>query len=216
MVPVNDYIYVLKKVRERKRDHSSKTVYALNKNPILDTIIYEFEFPDRRVEESSVNNIPENPLEQVDSDGWDTDLLSEISHFALTPMYPFRRKIIHFRVNTTEKTIITTKGWDIQMQWEYQYTDWVPLILIKESNRFKVAEYAVANGYNNDPPFRWWVSKVLKKRSIILTKVKSRFRKPQKYKFGVQVPIGIFEAKKLDDDNGNTLWKDSIKKDMEN
>ena len=42
------------------------------------------------------------------------------------------------------------------------------------------------------------VSKVLNKQSRILEKVKGRCWKPQKYKFGVQVPINVAKAKKID------------------
>ena len=51
VVPGKDYITVLKKVIGRKRDHSSNNFGDLNKNPILDTIIYDIEFPDGCVEE---------------------------------------------------------------------------------------------------------------------------------------------------------------------
>ena len=49
-----------------------------------------------------------------------------------------------------------------------------------------------------------------------MTKVKAICQKPQKYKFCVQVPIDVAEAKQLDNDNVNTLWQDTFKKDMEN
>ena len=49
-----------------------------NMNPILNTRIYELEFPYGLLEKSLVNNILENILGQVDSDGWDTGILYEI------------------------------------------------------------------------------------------------------------------------------------------
>ena len=59
-------------------------------------------------------------------------------------------------------------------------------------------------------------SMVLKKPSAILVKVKSRGQKPQKYKFGVQVPNDVAEANKIDNYNENTFRKDAINKDIEN
>ena len=50
MVSGKDYIPVLKKVIGRKIEHSGNLVGDSNKNPIIDTRIYEFEFPDGRVE----------------------------------------------------------------------------------------------------------------------------------------------------------------------
>ena len=36
----------------------------------------------------------------------------------------------------------------------------------------------------------------------------------KKYKFGVQVPLTVRQALHLDAENGNTLWRDAIKKEM--
>ena len=35
-------------------------------------------------------------------------------------------------------------------------------------------------------------------------------------KFGFQVPIGVAESKKIDNENDNKFWQDTIKKEMEN
>ena len=69
--------------------------------------------------------------------------------------------------------------------------------MITESNIYEVAEHAVSDGYNNEPYFCSWISKVLKKRSVILKEVKTRCQKSQKYKFGVQILIYWAEAKNL-------------------
>ena len=39
---------------------------------------------------------------------------------------------------------------------------------------------------------------MLKKRSSVLAKVKEKYRKTQKYKFGVHVMVDVSEAKNLD------------------
>ena len=69
MVPVKDFIVILTKVRGRKRDHCGNIVGNSNNNPIIDTIIYELELTDGRVEEYLVNTIIEDLLEKVDGDG---------------------------------------------------------------------------------------------------------------------------------------------------
>ena len=56
---------------------------------------------------------------------------------------------------------ITTKGWDLQVKWRYKITDWVNLHLINKSNPIEAAEHVMANGYSNEPYFRWWVRKAL-------------------------------------------------------
>ena len=55
----------------------------------------------------------------------------------------------------------------------------------------------------------------LKKRDHIISKVKARFLK-KSHKFGVQVPTSVENAYELDKENGNTLWRDAIKKEMDN
>ena len=77
-----------------------------------------------------------------------------------------------------------------------------------------MAEYAVAHDLSREPAFRWWVTKVLKKRDRIIKRVR-RCRK-LKMKFGIEVPTTVEEALELDRNNGNNLWADAIKKEMKN
>ena len=80
----------------------------------------------------------------------------------------------------------------------------------------KLSEHAVSNGYNNDPEFCCWVSKLLKRPSRILEKVKDRCRKQHELKLGVHILIDVAESKNLDNDSANTFRHDSIKKVMKN
>ena len=41
-----------------------------------------------------------------------------------------------------------------------------------------------------------------------------RFKKTA-HKFGIRVPRSVAECKEIDQENGNTLWMDAIKKEME-
>ena len=68
---------VLTKVKSRKRDSAGNPVGDANSNPILDTRVYELQFPDGRVEEYAVNMIAENLFEQADEDGWDSVMIEE-------------------------------------------------------------------------------------------------------------------------------------------
>ena len=42
------------------------------------------------------------------------------------------------------------KGWDVQVWWNDQSTDWIHLKLVKESNPIKVAEFVIDNGYHKE------------------------------------------------------------------
>jgi hypothetical protein len=82
----------------------------------------------------------------------------------------------------------------------------------------QVAEYAVAQGIEKKPAFNWWVPFVLKKRDWIIKSVKGQEAKYLKrcIKFGIEVPQSVREALELNKKNGNTLWADAIRKEMEN
>ena len=80
-----------------------------------------------------------------------------------------------------------------------------------------MAEYACAQGLEREPPFNWWVSHVIKKRKIIISKVKSRARYLKKNdKYGIKIPRNVAETKTLGRENGNTLWQDTITKELAN
>ena len=66
-----------------------------------------------------------------------------------------------------------------------------------------------------EPAFAWWVPFVLKKRNRILAKVKSKYWL-RTHKFGIRIPKSVEEAKKIDEQNGDTLWWDAICKEMRN
>ena len=91
----------------------------------------------------------------------------------------------------------------------------VPLHLIRELNPIDLEEHAMANGYSNEPAFRWWVSNVLNKCDRLVKKIKSRFQK-NRFNFGVEVPQTVQDFLRIDCENGNTLCHDSIGKEMNN
>jgi hypothetical protein len=86
---------------------------------------------------------------------------------------------------------------------------------LKESNPVEVADYAATKNLHDEPDFAWWVPHALKKRHIIISAVTKRYHK-RTHKFGIQVPKTWDEAVKLDEQNGNTLWQDSTRKEMNN
>ena len=80
-----------------------------------------------------MNTILENLFEQVDGDGWDTGLKYEIISFRSDPNISLQKGDDAFtRVNKIDKRVITTNGWDVEVKWSEQSTDWVPLSMIEE------------------------------------------------------------------------------------
>ena len=86
---------------------------------------------------------------------------------------------------------------------------------MKEVHSVETAEYARARGISNEPAFAWWVPYILRKKEVILTAVKNWIRR-MTHKYGVEIPRDVEHVHKIDARNGNTLWRDALKKEMYN
>ena len=205
------------KVKSRKRDSDGELFGSADPDPIKDTRTYEVEFPDGEIAELTANAIARAMYSSCDDDGneyllFDCIIDHKKNDKALTA------ETQSMRHNGKESMRRTTTGWHLCVQWLDGSTSWQSLKDLKESYPLEVAEYAVAQGIDDDPAFNWWVSFVLKKRERIIKAVKGRQAKYLKknFKFGIEVPRTVREAYELDKKNGNTLWADAIKKEMEN
>ena len=78
MVPKGD-ILVSAKVIGRKTDRDGNPIGVGHSNPLLDTRVYEVQFPDGHTEESAANTIAENIYSQVDEEGNQYLLMQEIT-----------------------------------------------------------------------------------------------------------------------------------------
>jgi hypothetical protein len=108
----------------------------------------------------------------------------------------------------------TTKGWKLCVEWKYGSTSWERLADQKESNPVEVvADYAIAHGINGEPAFAWWVLYTIRRRNRIIAVVNSRYHK-RTHKFGIEVPKTYDDCVRIDNENGNTLWQDAIRKEM--
>ena len=66
------------KVTGRKRDADGRPIGKQNPNPLLDTRLYEVEFPDGSTEAITANLIAETLWSQVDNEGRSYSVLKEI------------------------------------------------------------------------------------------------------------------------------------------
>ena len=217
VVPGKNAEPVLAKVKRRKRDSMGNPVGKEHTNPILDSRVYDLEFPDGRIEEYAVNIIAENLFAQSDDNGWDSGILKEIvdhrkdENIALPPSQGY-----YETSSGQRRKVITTKGWEIKVRWLDQSSNWIPMALLKESNPVELAEYAVAVGIAKEPAFNWWVPSTLKRRKRLIHRLKVQRVRKGRMKFGITIPGTVEEALELDRKNGNTLWADAIKKEMDN
>ena len=102
------------------------------------------------------------------------------------------------------------------MRWKEGSGDWVSMKDLKESYPVTLADYAVANDLQAEPAFAWWIPYTMKKRTMIISKMKSSKYWERTHKYGVRVPRNVKEAFEIDDENSNTLWTDAIRLEMKN
>jgi hypothetical protein len=202
------------KVTGRKRGLYGVARGKASANPILNIRTYNVEFPDGRSEEYTANVIAENMYAQCDEEGNQFLMLQDIVGHN-TDGHTVERADIYIKVGSNIQIRKTTKGWHLCVEWKAGTTSWERLADLKESHTVEVAEYAVTKNLHDEPAFAWWVPHVLKKRNRIIAAVTKRYHK-RTHKFGIQVPKTWDEAVELDEGNGNTLWQDAIRKEMNN
>ena len=201
------------KVTGRKRSADGSLLGTRNDNPILDTRMYEVEFPDGEVTEFTANVIAENMWAQCNLDGTQQILLQDIiDHKFTKEAVKFADRFVYIDGRRYMKK--STKGVLLLCQFKDGSTAWQRLADLKESYPIEVAEYAVSRGIDHEVAFAWWVPYVLKRRNRIIAAVNKRHSK-QNFQFGIEVPTDLAGAVRIDRKNGNTLWQDAIKKEMD-
>ena len=201
-------------VRKRKRDDNGNPIGRHNANPILDTRMYEVEFPDGDVAAYTANIIAENLYSQVDEEGKQYLMLDCIVDHKSDGTATTKDGQWH-TVNGRRCLKRTTKGWKLCIQWIDGSTSWEPLRRVRESNPVQVAEYAVTAGIDKEPAFIWWVNSTLRRRDRIIKKINTKYQRTT-HKFGIELPKTVEEALAIDKKTGTTLWRNAILKEMKN
>ena len=202
------------KVTRRARDQDGNLVGTSNRVPILDTRLYEVEFPDGRIAEFSANAIAEHMYAQCDPDGNQYLLLDAIIDHQRdsTAVLNVDQYITENGRQHHRKTMI---GWKLCVLWKDGTSTWERLADLKESYPIDVAQYAIDNGIDNEPAFSWWVPYITKKKERILAAVNRRYHKTT-HKFGFEIPKTIKRALEIERETETTLWRDAIQKEMQN
>jgi hypothetical protein len=211
LLPLGDTM-VSGKVRGRKRDHEGAIHGTRNPNPILDTRTYSVQFPNGEEAEYAANVIAQNMYAQCDQEGNQWLLMEAIVDYK-TDGHAVKVADMYITRNGRQHIRKTTIGWKLCIKWRDGSTSWERLADLKESYPVEVAEYAAAQSIDNEPAFVWWVPHTLKKRNHIIAAVSKRYHK-RNYKYGFQVPNTVDEAKEIDKEQGNTMWMDSVEKEM--
>ena len=110
---------------------------------------------------------------------------------------------------------MTTCGWKLLVEWKDGNSTWVSLNDMKDSYPLETAEYSIMIKISTEPAFAWWVPHVLRKRSGIINKVKSKYWK-QTHKYGIRLPHLVEEALRIDEETGTDYRRKVIEKEVKN
>ena len=162
-------------VVKRMRDKDGLPIGTANDNPILDSRVYEVEFPDGHRTALTANIIAENLFAQVDGEGNRHTLFNEIVGHRTNGKELKQQDAFILSKSGVKRRKESTVGWEILTKWKDGSTTWVALKDFKESYPVQLAEYAVSARIAEEPAFAWWVPYTLRKRSRIIAKVKSKY-----------------------------------------
>ena len=108
-------------------------------------------------------------------------------------------------------------AYNVKVQWEDGSTTWEPIATLRSDDPVTLAEYARDHDLLDTPGWKTLKRLVrnskMFERALKQSKMRSERRAPI-YQFGVQVPRDKWEARKLDQQNGNTKWQDAEKKEL--
>ena len=203
------------RVTKRLRDANGIPIGTANNNPILDTRIYEVEYLDGHRASLTANTIAENIFAQIDDEGRRFVLLDSIMDHRVDGTQVLKKDGYVKLPNGGRSRKMTTKGWDILIQWKDGSTTWEALKDVKECYPIQLADYAIEKGISNEPCFAWWIPKVITKRNAIVAKVNSKYWS-RTHKFRIRIPKNVDEAIAIDRENHNNLWRDAIAQEMKN
>ena len=215
VLPRDDEGPTFAKVTKRLRDANGIPIGTANDNPILDSRMYEVEYLDGYRASLSANAIAENMFAQVDEDGNRYTILDDIVDHRVDGTEIKKDDAFITSKNGGKRRKMTTRGWEILLQWKDGSTTWEAMKDIQSAYPVQLAEYALKRGIADEPAFAWWLPHVIKKRNRIIAKTKSKYW-TRTHKFGIRLPHSVEEALAIDRENGDTLWWDAICKEMKN
>ena len=170
----------------RAVDENGELIGQHNDNPVLNTLLYEVEFPDGQCQTYAANLIAEAVQRHCDINGNRWSFIRGIVDHRISDeaLGPGSRYTTRAGLKRRHKT---TKGVELQCELEDGSTQWFLLKELKESDPVTVALYANKMGLTKLPAFFWWVPHTLKKKKHIEKAIIARVH-ATKFKFGIEVP----------------------------
>jgi hypothetical protein len=121
------------RVTKRSKDKDGFPIGRANNNPILDTRMYEVEYPGGRKASIAANAIADNMFAQVGDKGNQHVLFEEIIDHRTDGTEVKQQDAFLTTRNGNKRPRETTKGWEILIRWKDGSTTWVFMKDIKGS-----------------------------------------------------------------------------------
>ena len=126
VLPHVDSMHKARVVR-RHRDDAGMPIGRINDNPILDSRMYDIEFPDGSTDVVSANLIAENLFSQVDDEGRQFQIIDEIVDCQFTDEAVKPEDGFVISQNGQKRPVITTKGCNMLVKFKDASAAWCPL-----------------------------------------------------------------------------------------
>ena len=141
---------------------------------LLNSLVYEVEFPDGYVKEYSANIIAENMLTQVDYEVYYLTMINAIIDYDRDDSVTVPKLdgyVVTKRIQCCPRK--STQGWKILVQFSDESETWIPLKDMKESHPVETAEFDKARNIDDGAAFSLWVPYTLRKIYVIISTIKS-------------------------------------------
>ena len=132
----------LGKVKQRTKNDKGIPIGLRHEYPILDTRMYDVEFPDGSTDTFTANAIAENLFAQVNEEGRTYHILKEITDHRISTKAMLKKDGFITTSSGQRRPHHTTAGWEIMVTWKDGSTAWIHLKDLKDSNPVELAEYA--------------------------------------------------------------------------
>ena len=196
-----------------KRHVDGSLVGLSNSNPKEDHSVYEVHLDDGSYSEYTANIIIENMENQVEKFSSKYSTIKGIIGHRKDDNKAISKQDGWTDNAGARKRVVTTKGWEVEVELNDVTTSWCPLTIVKHSMPIELAEYAITQKINDEPAFAWWVTRTLRRRNNV---IKAMSVPKSLMKYGIKVPGSVEQAYAYDAENGNQLWTDAIKKELKN
>ena len=120
-------------VVNRTHDLKGVPIGQRNNNPLLDTRIYDLQFPDGKIEQHTANTIAECIYSDIDDEGHTYTMMNELTNHKKDDTALKADEASYFDRSGKLHNKPTTKGWQIEVDWKDGTSSWCTLSDIKES-----------------------------------------------------------------------------------